>query len=240
MNPKFHLRIASLLILLSSLTLTSCYLETEDPGPVQTTETEFVIEDFNRLEMGSAFNVHVEQGDHFEVRARGDRRNIDDLDVRKEGNTLVISFDNYHNRNHTTYIDITMPTVVAVNFSGASESKISGFEDIESLDVYLSGASVGQVDANVKHVDIVLSGASHLSMFGSGENMIADVSGASILKNYNFPVDIARVNVSGASGANVTVNTSLKVIANGASIVRFRGNPTVTSDVSGASSVRQD
>jgi hypothetical protein len=240
MNPKFHLRIASFLILLSSFTLTSCYLETEDPGPVQTTEREFVIEDFNRLEMGSAFNIHVEQGDHFQVRARGDRRNIDDLNVRKEGNTLVISFDNYHNRNHTTYIDITMPTLGAVNFSGASESKISGFEDIESLDIYLSGASVAQVDATVKHVDIVLSGASHLTMIGSGEDMIADVSGASVLKNYNFPVDVARVNVSGASGANVTVNNSLKVIANGASIVRFRGNPALTSDVSGASSVRQD
>jgi hypothetical protein len=239
MNPKFRIQIAFLVILLSSF-LTSCYLETDDPGPVQATEREFVIEDFNRLEMGSAFNIHVEQGDHFELRARGDRRNIDDLDVHKEGNTLVIRFDNFHNRNHTTYIDITMPTLVALNFSGASDSRISGFENVESLDLYLSGASVAQVDATVKHVDIVLSGASHLSMFGSGEDMIADVSGASILKNYNFPVDVARVNVSGASGANVTVSTSLKVIANGASIVRFRGNPTLTSDVSGASSVRQD
>jgi hypothetical protein len=228
------------MILLSAFTLTSCYLETEDPGPIQNTQRDFVIGGFNRLEMGSAFNIHVEQGDHYEVRAHGDRRNVDDLDVRKEGNTMVISFDNYHNHQHTTYIDIIMPTLVAVNFSGASESKISDFDNIESLDVHLSGASVAQVDANIKHLDIVLSGASHLSMFGSGEDMIADVSGASILKNYNFAVNIARVNVSGASGANVTVNTSLKVIANGASDVRFRGNPAVTSQVSGASSVRQD
>jgi hypothetical protein len=241
MNDKFYRSIKGYaFVVCSALALSSCSLETEDPGPIQQTERDFIIEDFDRLEMGSPFNIRVEKGDHFEVKAEGDRRNIDDLIVRKAGSTLVIRYDNFHNRRHSTYITVTMPVLSSVNFSGASDSRISGFDSLESLDVYLSGASISTIDAVAKHVDIVLSGASHLTMVGNGEALIADVSGASVLKSYNFVFDAARLSISGASGANVTVNNSLKVIASGASVVRYRGNPAVTSDVSGASSVRHD
>src|SRR5687767_3152890 len=111
--------IAAFMFVLSSCT------ETEDPGPLQEVYEEFSVEDFNRLEIGDAIHVDVEQGNYFEISVRGDRRNIDDLDVFKEGSTLIVRFDENRNRQHDTYITITLPTLVSVNFSGASDSRIS-------------------------------------------------------------------------------------------------------------------
>ncbi len=86
--------------------------------------------------MGSAFNIEVEQGNAFSVKVKGDRRNIDDLNVYKNGNTLVVEFDDDDaNRHHDTYISITMPSLKGVNFSGGSVSKIRGFESEEDLDL---------------------------------------------------------------------------------------------------------
>src|ERR1044071_5862185 len=110
LNMTFRINhlISIVLIILSAAVLTSCY-ETEDPGPIQETEKEFSEVDFDRLEMGDAFNITVEQGEFFKISARGDRRNIDDLSVKKVGSTLIIRFDDNRNRRHDTYITITMP-----------------------------------------------------------------------------------------------------------------------------------
>src|SRR5688572_11187920 len=128
--------------------VTSC--DREDPGPLQDVRKEFAVTDFDRLEMGSAFHIEVEQASTFSIEVRGDRRNIDDLEVYKSGNTLVVEYEDDNNRHHETYVYIRMPALEAVNFSGASVSRIKGFDSDGQLDFYLSGASIAQLDAEFR------------------------------------------------------------------------------------------
>ncbi|HEY0741217.1 MAG TPA: head GIN domain-containing protein [Chryseosolibacter sp.] len=226
-------------ILSVTLVFASCDYS-EDPGPLQEIEKEFNETDFDRLEMGDALQVDVEQGNFFEISVRGDRRNINDLEVFKEGSTLIVRFDEWENRRHETYVTITMPTIVGANFSGASNSRISGFDELTKFDLYLSGASTSQVDVVASEFETVVSGASVLNLRGSASVMNAEVTGASVLKAFNFPVVTSDILATGASHASITVADQLKAVASGASSVTYRGNPTVTSDVSGSSSVRQE
>ncbi len=221
-----------------SLFLSSCY--TEDPGDLRPDEETYEIVDFDRLEMGDDFVSRVEQGIFFSISARGDERNIDDLIVRKEGSTLVVRYEDNHNRKHDTYIDITMPVLHEINFSGASNSVVTGFSHEGVFKISLSGASVSQIDLDGDATDLSLSGASTLTLIGSATELSAGISGASVLKAFNFPVNEAYVNASGASSVKVTVADKLNVVASGASSVLYRGSPDVTSNVSGGSSVHQD
>lgn len=226
------------LIALVSLLLAGCFVE--DPGPRQETERQFTIVDFDRLEMGSGLHIDVEYGSFFSVTASGDRRNIDDLIVKREGTTLVIRYSNDHERRHDTFIRITMPSLDAVNFSGGSESRVSGFYDAEDFDVFLSGGSVCQLDVDATSLNTVLSGASYLNVRGSGDVVDADISGASAFKAFNFPVSDATVHLSGASDAQITATDHLVVTATGASHLLYRGDALLTSEISGASSVQQE
>jgi hypothetical protein len=230
----------SLLLLAALATgVTSCH-EYEDEGPLQYQEESYSITDFDRLEMGDAFIIRVEQGNYFSIRVRGDRRNLDDLEVRKNGNTLIVHYDDYEQRHHETFIDIIVPTLTAAHFSGASNSVITGFDELSALNLQLSGASIAQVDATAEHVDLNLSGASIAELRGEAVSINAGLSGASSLKAFSFPVQSARLQVSGASVGRVTVGSTLNATVTGASTVRYRGNPTITSDVSGASSLQKD
>ena len=224
-------------IILLALFVFAC--DREDPGPLQEVHKDFVVTDFDRLEMGSGFRIRVDQGNSFSVKVKGDRRNVDDLEVYKQGNTLIIEFEDQRDRHHDTYIDITMPVLTAVNFSGASESKIRGFES-DQIDLYLSGASVCQVDAAFNRVDLVVSGASEVILFGDGVELVGELSGASSLKAFDYPVNEAILELSGASSGKVTVTDALDVTAGGASSVLYRGEPTVMANTSGASSVVRD
>ncbi|RAV97903.1 head GIN domain-containing protein [Pseudochryseolinea flava] len=219
--------------------MTACS-DYEDPGPVQKAEKSYALIDFDRLEMGSAFHIEVTQGNNFGIDVRGDRRNISDLVVYKRGSTLIIEYDENESRKHDTYINITMPALKSIHFSGASESKVSGFESEGDLDLYLSGASVSQLDAGYGRVNAVVSGASNLRMSGLGDELDVELSGASILSAFDYPVREAILNVSGASNGKLTVSDDLDVVASGASAVLYRGNPTVTSETSGSSTVSRD
>lgn len=218
--------------------LLSC--ETEDPGPVQKFDKEFSIIDFDRLEIGSALDVSVEQSNIYSIKVRGDRRNIDDLDLSKSGNTLVIKFDDNSNRIHKTYITITMPYLEGANFSGASTSRISGFESDDDLDLYISGSSVCQLNAGYREVNLSLSGSSNLLMSGLGDEINAEISGASVFTAFDYPVREANISVSGVSSGKVTVTDELNVVAADASSLIYRGNPSLTTTTSGGSTIAKD
>lgn len=218
--------------------LSSC--ENEDPGPIQGAEEDYSLVNFDRLEMGSAFHIEVKQANTYSIHVKGDRRNLDDLDVYKRGTTLIIRFDENSNRRHDTYITITMPRLDGVNFSGASVSTITGFESDDDLDFILSGASVSQLDASYHEINLTVSGASSLFMHGIGDELEAEVSGASILSAFDFPVREAEVKLSGSSQGKVTVANELEVVASGASSLLYRGSPSITSNTSGNSSVNKD
>lgn len=230
--------ISLFLLVFCILHLNGCYIE--DPGPRQATERDYTVVDFDRLEIGSGLHIDVRQGEFYSVSARGDRRNVEDLVVEKEGSTLVIRYRNSRERRHDTFIEITSPELSSVTFSGASDSQVSGFVSEERFDVFLSGASVCQLSVDAPEMKVVLSGGSYLNVRGEGTAMNADLSGASALKAFSFPVAEADVRLAGASDAQITVRDVLDAKASGASHLVYRGTPSVSSEVSGASSVHKE
>lgn len=219
MNTSKILLLATLFVLIATM-LTSCF-ENEDSGPLQEQTKEYPVTDFQRLEMGDAFNVTVTQGSTYSVVVNGDRRNIDDLEIRKMDNTLKINYTTSGrpvNRQYTTYVTITMPTLQGVSFSAAVNSNISGFQTLDALDINLSGAS-------------------KLSISGSTTNLQAVVSGASELRAFDLETATATVDASGASKIDVLATLQLKATASGASHISYRGNPAISSSTSGASSI---
>jgi hypothetical protein len=216
---------------------TSCDYNVDHEEPLDEVRKEFSVKDFDRLELGDAFIIDVEQGNYFEIIVHGDRRNIDDLEVRKEGSTLMIRYDENRNRRHDTYITITMPALVSANFTGASNSRVSGFYELKEF--YLSGASECQLDVDTEKLNVFLSGASVLNIRGTARMLDAELSGASVLKAFYFPVTEAHLRISGSSDGHVSVSDQLTVIASGASIVVYRGNPEIKSEMSGSSLVHQ-
>ena len=227
------------IILLSVITvLASCTIH-EDLGPIQYNEQQYIITDFDRLDVGDAMFVTVTRGGLFAVEAKGDRRNLDDLELIKVGNTLTARFRNNRNRKHTTYINITMPSLVSANFYGATSSTLSGFDEDDFL-LNLSGASYSQADINADVVKVILSGASNLTLSGETQVMSVDLSGASLFKAYNMNADNLNIGASGASHAYVKANKTIVADASGASSILYRGDASVSANTSGASSIIKD
>ncbi|RRA97755.1 head GIN domain-containing protein [Larkinella rosea] len=231
--------ILSAFFVLALVSLTSC--DFERIGPYEEDDRSYGLTNFDRLDMGSAFNITVRAGSTYSIEARGNRRDLDDLDMYTSNGTLRAKYrNNSRNRRYDMNITITMPTLRGVDFSGASRSDVSGFQGLRELDIKLSGASRATVDLDADRTNIDLSGASDLDLEGASGLLIGDLSGASKIEAFDYPVDEAELDLSGASTARVKVAKRLNVTASGASSVRYRGTPVIKSNTSGSSTVRQD
>jgi hypothetical protein len=224
--------------LLGALFMFSC-LE-EDPGPRQSDSRTYAVVDFDRIEAGDALTLTIKQGSTFSVSANGDRRNLDDLMVYKNGSTLVLRYNHYEKRQYGTNIDITLPALYGGDFSSAVNADITGFTNISQFDLSLSGASLAQLDMETSELNFLLSGASQLRLTGKGEKLNGTISGASLLSAFNYPSTQAKLIVSGASNGKVNVSQQLEVNASGASLILYRGNPQLEVEASGESVVRHE
>lgn len=233
------------LIILLLTSLQSCiYINTRDndipPRGVSTRTLDLA--NFDQLALGSAFTIHVEQGTTFSVKATGELNNLDDLEtsVSRSG-VLEIRYRNtWRSRYERMDIDIVMPSLRGVDFSGGSVSEVKGFEKIRTLDYRLSGASKSIFTGSADRLNLDLSGAAELDLRGGGGVLVGDLSGASQVFAFEFPVQEVDLALSGASRARLRVAKLLTIDASGASSVRYQGSPTVDQRLSGGSSVTRE
>lgn len=207
---------------------------------VQEESRTFNVSNFDKLDLGSAFTIHVSHGSGYKVTASGRSSDLEDLEAKVSGGKLQVRYkDRLGNRNRQRVtVNITMPELSSVEFSGASRSDVTGFRNVKELGVSISGASSSTVEVDAERVMIDLSGASSVTLTGQAKRLQGDVSGATTLKAYDLKVASATVDISGASSARMHVTDKLDAQASGASNLTYRGSASLRSNTSGASSIR--
>ncbi len=206
---------------------------------------KFKVANFNSIELGSAFEVHVHKGNVYAVSVTGREKDMDELEVRSSSGKLAISYEekwkwSWNNNRSKIVINITLPRLVSGDFSGASKVDLQGFTNEEEMSLIFSGASKGMIEGlHADKLKIELSGASDCKISGHTDYLKVDASGASHLKALDFFARNVDVEASGASSAQLHVQKSLKVDASGASHVKYKGSPVIVKDLSGAASLHQ-
>ena len=137
-------------------------------------------------------------------------------------------------------VNVGEPQAVNVRYaqSGAVTTEVvDGVLKVRGVDNHRGKAviSVPSLDA------INLTGASHAEVHGITDELRAEITGASKLDADDLWVKNMRINVSGASKAEVNVTDSLWAQANGASKIEYKGNPAVQQSISlGASKIKRE
>lgn len=213
-------------------------------GSGRSVTEEYDFSGFTRVNVGSAFEVDVTQGDDYAVSVTVDDNIVQYLEVRLDGDTLRIGLRptiRFGFGNTVLRAEITMPEMEGLDLSGATRTRVRGFSSDKMLDVEVSGASTLTGDISSGEMNIEASGASRVELSGETGALDARASGASTLRLQDLASTDTRVNASGASTVVVNPSGRLTGDASGASTVRYAGSPsTVQVNTSGASSVRQD
>src|SRR5262249_15940461 len=81
-------------------------------------------------------------------------------------------------------------------------------------------------------------GASEVTLDGSIDRLLVDMTGASQLAAAGLKAKTAEISTTGAGDADVTVSDALKGVITGAGKVTYSGNPTIKKQITGAGTIR--
>jgi hypothetical protein len=217
-------------------------------APDQKTK-KYKVANFQSLELGNAFEIHITKGSSCSVTATGNEQDLEDVEVQLEGSRLHVSLDesywsswkNWKGGSNKIIINISMPRLRDAEFNGASKVTLEGFTDEEEMTLHCSGASkLTSTKLVADKLVIDLSGATKVEMAGQVLKLSVNLSGASHVNLSNMVTRDVDVEASGASHVELNVQKSLRVDASGASKISYRGNPlNISKDLSGASTVRR-
>lgn len=210
-----------ILLMCLGLILVSC----EDSLPDYYTEKEFELQNFNRIELGDAFQIEIMKADEFMVIAKGEDSDLNDLILRVEDHSLTGQYREGSRSHKRTLIQVYLPELTEVEVHAASTTKISGFDSEEDLSLKISGASETYFTGSVKNLEVTLDGASLLSLNGESEDFSADVFGASEMNARSFIANTAQVKVHSHSHANLSVLSSLSGELHSGSSLIYYGSP---------------
>jgi len=197
---------------------------------------------FNSIRISHAIKVIITQSDTESLAvSANEEKYMEDIITELDGSTLVIRLKSNNwtgRRNRQVKVYVSFKKLESLDISGASDVITVGKIKQPSLKLDLSGASTlrGEIETGTLSLD--LSGASQLNLKGSAQVLKADCSGASDMNAYDFTVDLANLDVSGASDIEINVTKEIKAEATGASSISYKGNASVINvRTSGASSI---
>ncbi len=206
------------------------------------TVRSFDLADFTEIYAGGAVKLRVRHGKEQEVIARGNPKDLQQLQLSVEGSALRIErrgmgwITSFLYGYDAMTIDIAVPTLSRCEIEGASRATVDGFA-AKSLKLSSEGASRLVYNGDAQELEASAEGASQLTLRGKGKRLMLRVSGASTAHAAAFHAHDVEVDVEGACAAYVSAEATVSGHVTGASSLQYAGTPTLTATASGASGI---
>ncbi|MCC9138511.1 head GIN domain-containing protein [Pontibacter silvestris] len=192
---------------------------------------------FKGIDVSGGFIVELTQGNKESVKLEAEENLLNNIATEVKDGVLHIYNKNslYSSRAMKAYVTVQELNSIdisgGVKVEGVSTFKASGL----SLD--MSGGSSVKLALDTKELKADMSGASKLELTGKADKVILDMSGASKVEAADLEAGIVRVEASGASKVKLFAKEALDINASGASVVYYKGTPSITAATSAAARV---
>ncbi len=205
----------------------------------QTQSESRKVNSFSALEVSGPLEIILTESDRSSVTVEARSGYLDDIVTHVENGTLHIHLRKGHHNNIEGPLKVYVKAnkLERIEASGAVKVYATNTLRMRDLDLNLSGATQFSADLRIESLEANISGASSLKLSGNAEQYEIEMSGASKIRAFDLPVKEGRLNMSGASHAEVHVHGLLAVEASGASSVVYDGDPQIKRSVSGMSSI---
>ncbi|ALO16416.1 hypothetical protein L21SP5_02795 [Salinivirga cyanobacteriivorans] len=230
-------------------------------GNGKVTEKEIEVGDFKAVDVRKGFDLYLTKGESTAVRIEADENLIPHIQVRVEGNTLIITSRKNIWRSRSLKAYVTYTALEAINASGGSDVYSKSKIKAERFNLSISGGSDAEADIEANTLDADLSGGSDLELEYAGRELNLSASGGCDAELTLKKLKRSIINTSGGSDVsvigeceNLTLNASggsdfnargfkvavADISASGAADVRINVTEEISVSASGASSVHYD
>jgi len=198
----------------------------------------FDVASFDAVTLRGSDTVRVVRGNRFAVEARGPSGLLDQLDIRRDGTTLVVSRKpSIGWTRGTAVVTITMPALRAAAIDGSGDLNVDLVTG-ERFDARVAGSGDMIVEriAGVRNVGLAVAGSGTLTTgAGKAGALAASLNGSGDIDADRLEAQTAAVAVTGSGNtrARATGSATLKLNGSGTALVKGTRNCTIDRSGSG-------
>jgi hypothetical protein len=205
----------SILVLLGILVCSCHWVGIRGNGHIVTDNRK--VTEFSDIKTGGMFRIEWRPGAP-SLSITTDDNLLRYIDSRVEGNTLYLESNDQLSPTRHIQVVVRSPKLTGVSASGATR-----------LDA---------ADLNIPKFYLETSGASKITLAGTVDNLLAEMSGATKLDAEALHTKNADITSSGAAKSEVYATETLRVSISGAGKCTYYGHPKVEKHISGAGSIK--
>jgi len=196
---------------------------------------------FDAIDVSGAYKIILNQDSVTSVYVETDESLLPLINTTVEGGKLIIENKDSKSlcpsKNIKVYISIA--DIKDIDISGAVEIECIKKLSLNDLKIDVSGAGEINLNLSVQNLYLDCSGASKILLSGNATNVKAETTGASEINAFDFLVENFKISSSGAGKAKVNVSKKLDVDISGSASVKYKGNPVINQEISGAGSIHK-
>ena len=245
MNKRYLLIVVVLVMALSTLacgvSFTDFGINTVRGSGTLVTE-ERSVSAFEHIELSGIGMLVIEIGSEEALVIEAEDNLLEYLETSVRGDTLEIGSRERTNLQPTEPISyyLTVKSLDSISVSGLGNVEAPGMETTR-FSVDISGAGDVNMDSlHAEQLDVSISGLGSVGIdAGQVSEQTIDISGSGDYNGRNLESRTADVQVSGLGSATLWVTQDLSVNISGSGSVRYAGDPSVDSDISGLGSLKK-
>lgn len=216
---------------LITLLLTGC-LTTN--GQSRYVTDQFDVSPFTAIESSVVANIQIRQSSQTAVTAEGSEHLLNSLDVRMEGNKLVLDMEDrllkkQQGASDKLTITITTPTLTHVDFEGVGNLQILGPFTGEEL--HIDSEGVGNFKAenlDIGFISLTSEGVGNNTLAGKADRLEINSEGVGNVNASNLEARSAVVHSEGIGNVSCRATEYLKIHTDGIGGVTYYGRPAQT------------
>lgn len=197
---------------------------------------------FTQVDLRGSDDVDVRVGNAFSVRADGDSEVLDQLDIRVEGNKLVVGRKDQkwgwgHRERRGVKVHVTLPRLEGASVGG------SGTLDADKAEGDFNGSVAGSGDLRVAsltggRVDLAIAGSGNLKIAGTATDLDASIAGSGDIDASGLTANKASVSIAGSGDVRAIVKGEADVSLIGSGSAELTGGAKCNTSKLGSGEAR--
>jgi hypothetical protein len=228
----------SLLGLLVLIFTFGCDVVNFENGNGDITSDKRGTDSFTTIQLIGNYEIGLKKGPKEQIVIVTDSNLLEYIDTETEGDVLIIENSKKIKSDAGVKIYITYQQLEGIKSVGASIIRSEAPIRSERLELEVPGATLIDLEIDVRDLDIVLAGAGSIRLKGKVESQSVALRGVGNLEAFDLESQSCQVEVSGMGGAEVYVKENLHARVNGVGSIKYQGDPlTVDDKVSGIGTI---
>lgn len=211
----------------------SCSLKTVEATGV-TSEKSSALGNFSQIALAGNFSFVLKPAENSYLIIKGDSAFLEHIQFSVNKNKLLIESRRDWKGAEPPIVEVyTNDDISHLELAGLVKAVSQRRLAVDKFQLDMAGAATADLNMRANEITINQSGASHLKISGAVETLLLNSTGASYTDARNMPSRNLKTNISGASKAEVFAIDRLNVNLSGASSLKYIGNPSIKSKISG-------